>query len=346
MATQHAGEQRFRHLFEHAPISILVVDLTSIPVMILEGNRRTELVYGHSAADLMGMPMARLVPEGALPELLVLVQAVQGGDVAKADSTSRRRDGTCFPVRLMAAPDPADARRMIVTVEDLTTEKQRRSEEEAIAAERCRIAHEIHDGVAQSLAGLRFKSAVWYQQAEDTPSRTRAILQEVQVVLTGAIVDLRRTIAVLRPPDLEALGFYPALAQLVSHFGEHGQRVAHLEVGTPPHPLPAVYELPLLRVIQEALNNISLHARATLTIVNLNVDATGRVALSVRDNGCSFDPTRLNPVDQPGHFGLRQMRERVLLLGGALDIHSAVGHGTEIVITLPTVVQELSHAAG
>ncbi len=77
-----------------------------------------------------------------------------------AETVNQRRDCTCFPVRVVAAPDPTDAGRMIVTVEEITAEAQRRSETEAIDAERHRIAHEIHDGVAQSLAGLRFKSAL------------------------------------------------------------------------------------------------------------------------------------------------------------------------------------------
>ena len=86
-------------------------------------------------------------------------------------------------MRVIATPDPADARHMIVTVEDITAEVQRRSEAEAIDAERRRIAHEIHDGVAQSLAGLRFKSALWPHLAEAAPPGMRAALDELQDVL-------------------------------------------------------------------------------------------------------------------------------------------------------------------
>ena len=78
--------------------------------------------------------------------------------------------------------------------------------------------------------------------------------------------------------------------------------------------------------------------------MQLTVDAAGGVVVSVRDNGCGFDPGQLGPVDQAGHFGLRQMRERILDLGGTLDIHSALGQGTELVITLPPVTREVNHA--
>ncbi len=164
-----AGEQRYRHLFEHMPICIFVADLTVTPATILEVNRRAELVYGYTAAELVGMPAAHLVPEDARPAVLTIVQRVQQGETVTAETTNQHRDGTRFPVRVIATPDPTDDGRMIVTVEDITAEKQRRSEAEAIDAERHRIAHEIHDGVAQNLAGLRFKSALWSHLADAAP---------------------------------------------------------------------------------------------------------------------------------------------------------------------------------
>ena len=74
------------------------------------------------------------------------------------------------------------------------------------------------------------------------------------------------------------------------------------------------------------------------------VDRRGGVDVSVRDNGCGFDPQQLGPVDRDGHFGLRQMRERIVELGGTLDIHSAIGQGTELIISLPPLAQEAHHA--
>ena len=150
---------------------------------------------------------------------------------------------------------------MIITVEDITAEVQRRSEAEAIDAERHRIAHEIHDGVAQSLAGLRFKSALWRHLADAAPPGMRAALEELQAVLSAAIVDLRRAIFALRPVDLDALGFYPALAQLVRDFGDHNQLAARLEIAGLQEALPEVVELPLYRIIQEGLSNVGQHAR-------------------------------------------------------------------------------------
>ncbi len=341
-SASQTGEQRYRHLFEHVPICIFVLDLSVSPATILEANRRAQLVYGYTAAELVGTPASqRLVPEEAVPAILAIVQQVRQGQTVKAEITSRHRDGTTFPVRVIATPDPADSRHMIVTVEDITAEVQRRSETEAIAAERRRIARELHDGVAQNLAGLRFKSALWSHLADMAPPGMRAALDELQVVLNAAIIDIRRAIFALRPVDLDAVGFFPALRQLVGDFGDQNQVVARLDVSGPRDALPAVYELPLFRIIQEGLNNVGLHAHASSVLVRLQLDGASGVAVSVRDNGRGFDPGQLGPIDQAGHFGLRQMRERILELGGTLDIHSAIGQGTELVITLPPRLQEV-----
>jgi len=341
----HAGERRYRHLFEHVPICIFVTDLTVIPAIILEANQRAGLVYGYTAAELAGMPAAHLVPEEARAAVQDILRRVQQGETVQTETTNQRRDCTCFPVRVIATPDPADGGRMIVAVEDITAEVQRRNEAEAIDAERHRIAHEIHDGVAQTLAGLRFKSALWSHLADAAPPGMRAALDELQALLTAAIVDLRRAIFALRPVDLDALGFFPALTQLVGDFGDQNQVAARLELSGPQEALPVVYELPLFRIIQEGVNNIGQHARATSALVRLAVDAAGGVAASVGDNGRGFDPSQLGPTTEGvGHFGLRQMRERILGLGGTLDIRSAPGQGAELVFTLPPMAQEADHA--
>ena len=261
------------------------------------------------------------------------------------ETINRRRDGTRFPVRIIAAPDPVDDGHMIVTVEDITTARQRRTEAEAIDAERRRIAHEIHDSVAQSLAGLRFKSALWSHRAAKAPPGMSAALDELLNVLKTAITDLRRSIFALRPLDLETLGLVPALTQLIGDFGDHGQLEARLEVSGDQVTLPADYELPLFRVIQEGLNNIDQHAQASSVLVALAVDETGEVRVSVRDNGCGFDPHQLSPDEREGHFGLHQMRERIVDRGGTLDIHSVPGQGTDLIITLPPVAKEGNHVA-
>ena len=340
-----AGEPRYRHLFEHVPVCILVADLTANPPAILEVNRRAELVYGYTAAELIGKPAGSLVPDESRAILDKVLQRAQRGETATAETTNRHRDGTTFPVRVIATVDPVNAGHLIVAVEDITAEKQRRTEADAIDAERLRIAHEIQDGVAQSLAGLRFKSALWSPRPDSFPPAMRAALDELQGVLGTAIADIRRAIFALRPVDLDAAGFLPALTQLVTDASDQNHLVARLDVTGPADVLPLPYELPLFRVVQEGLNNIARHARASSVLVQLAVDAGGGVALSPGDNGRGFDPGVVGAADRPGHYGLRQMRERILDLGGTLDIRSGIGQGTELLVTLPPVTPGAADAA-
>ena len=340
-----AGDQSYHHLLKHLPICIFVVDLTVTQAVILEVNRRTERVYGYTAAELLGNPAAQLVAEEARANVQKIFQRVQQGETVTAEITSLHRDGTTFPVRMIATLDPADTCRVFIAVEDITAERQRRSEAEAIDAERLRIAHEIHDGVAQNLAGLRFKSALWSHLADEAPPEMRSALDEVQGVLNTAIVDIRRAIFALRPLDLETLGFLPALTQFVTNFGDQNQLAARLDVSGHPNKLPAIYELPLFRIIQESLNNIRQHAHASSVLVHLTLNVTCAVLMTIRDDGRGFDPNLVGMANHSRHFGLRQMRERIQDLGGTLDICSAIGQGTELLITLPPDTKEVKHGS-
>ena len=339
------GEQSYRHLLKHLPICILVLDLTVSPAVILDVNRRTELVYGYSAAELVGKSAAELVAEESREIVQNIVQRVRLGETVTAETMNRHRDGTAFPVRVISTLDPANNGRMIAAVEDITAEKQRRSEAEAIDAERLRIAREIHDGVAQNLAGLRFKTALWSHLPEGASPAMSGALAELQYVLMTTITDLRRAIFALRPLDLETLGFLPALTQLVTDFGEQNQITAQLDISGHSDGIPTIYELPLFRIIQESLNNINQHARATSVFINITVDPNGSVKAVVRDNGQGFCPDQMSAANPSRHFGLRQMRERVWELGGTLDVCSTIGRGTELLITLPAVTKEGKNAS-
>jgi PAS domain S-box-containing protein len=328
-------EQSYRHLFKHLPICLVVADLKVNPAIIVDVNRRTELVYGYTAAELIGSPAIRLVAEGSWVNVQKIFQQVKQNETETTEVTSRHRDGTTFPTRVSATLDPADSGHMFIAVEDITAERQRCSEAEAIDAERLRIAHEIHDGVAQNLAGLRLKSALWSHLADQAPPTMRTALIELQTVLSSTIADIRRAIFALRPLDLETLGFLPALTQFVANFGDQNQLSARLDVCGHPSSLPVSYELPLFRIIQEGLNNVNRHARASSVLVHLEIDVTGSVVVSVRDNGRGFCPDLVGMPDRSRQFGLCQMRERIQGVGGSLDICSAIGQGTELYITLP-----------
>lgn len=198
-------------------------------------------------------------------------------------------------------------RQAILAIENISAEKERRSEEEAIAEERRRIAREIHDGLAQNLAGLRFRVGLWHKLVDGDPARMHAELDSLRELLGRNIRDVRRSIFALRPVALDELGFYPALCQFIDEFGEQNQLYIDLRVEGLAEQLPPFLELVLFRITQESLNNVSKHAQAKMVWAELGLESPDTVTLSVRNDGVGFDPTTLDQMVQRGHLGLKQM---------------------------------------
>jgi PAS domain S-box-containing protein len=344
VAVLRESEERFRALFENAPLCVFELDMTSTPPRVIHANRRTERVYGWSAAESAPASLDRIFSPEAQRDLERIMNALNAGETITLKSTGLRRDGTQFPIRVSAAglvlsevegELGAGLKWAILAIEDISVEKERRSEEEAIAEERRRIAREIHDGLAQDLAGLRFEVGLWHKLVDDDPAQMHAALDGFQELLNKNIREVRRSIFALRPVALDELGFYPALHQFISEFGEQNQLHLDLRIAGPPERLPAFLEPVLFRIIQESLNNVSKHAQAGMVWIEVDLESPGAVILKVRDDGRGFDPAILGQVVRRGHLGLKQMRERVENLKGVFELSSQPGNGTEIRAVLP-----------
>jgi signal transduction histidine kinase len=205
--------------------------------------------------------------------------------------------------------------------------------ERAIADERTRIARDLHDGVAQSLAFLRMRVDLWDDWIEQDPTRLRAEFVAAKANLRSQIEELRRAIFALRPIELTQLGFAGALRRFVSEFAEQQEWELDLELGDLPPDLPHVLELAAFRFVQEGLNNIAKHAEATRVWVALRRIDDG-LLISVRDNGVGFDPGAVES-EPSERIGLRQMRERATALDGHITVLSRPGAGAELRVWLP-----------
>ena len=333
VAALRRSEERFRTLFENAPLGVCEVDLMQKPPRLIQVNPGLEILFGRPPETLAGTPLEELFPPEAQPALERLGQRLQAERTVTLETTGRRADGSTFPARVCAAAGPGkNLKRCIVAMEDLTAEKARRSEEEAIAEERRRIAREIHDGLAQDLAGLRLQVRRWQSLVESDPAQAKAELEELHHLLGEKIREVRRAIFALRPVALEELGFWPALRRFLDEFGEQNQLHIHLEVQGTEENLPTHLEPVLFRIIQEALNNVAKHAQANMVWVKLELSQG--VVLRVRDNGIGFDPAILPVKFRQGHLGLHQIRERVEALGGTMEVHSQPGQGTEVCVRI------------
>jgi two-component system sensor histidine kinase UhpB len=191
-------------------------------------------------------------------------------------------------------------------------------------AERVGIARDLHDEVGQVLTGvlLQLNSI-----AESAP-RHRADLDEARQSVRRALDEVRRISSELRPEMLEHLGLVSALTELATTFA----RVADVRVdrdfaSAVPELAPEV-ELAVYRIAQESLTNVVRHAQASRVTITLE-SGQDSVVLRVVDDGRGF---RGDPVE---HGGLRSMRERAVLVGGALAIKDAPDGGVEIRLEVP-----------
>ena len=221
----------------------------------------------------------------------------------------------------------ADLERAVAENEALHEELVARAREDGVAQERQRLAREIHDTIAQSLAGVvtQLEAAVGGERQE----RALALARE-------ALRDARRSVLDLAPPDLDEATLPAALNSLVHERHPHGDVRAEVTITGEPVPLHPEVESTVLRVSQESLANVAKHARAHRVGVTLSY-GDDEVVLDVRDDGVGFDP-ELPPA--ASSFGLRGMRQRAERLAGALTLESNPGRGTAVSLRLPALARE------
>jgi len=207
------------------------------------------------------------------------------------------------------------------------------SEEVATQEERSRIAREIHDGVAQSLAFCAIRLDLVERQIASQPEKAVQEVRAASALLREQIREVRRSIFALRPIDLERYGLLETVRRYVLDFGEQNSIRAHLNVEGEVSLAPGD-EAVIFRILQESLNNVAKHARAGSVEVTLKGGA--KVSLTVQDDGQGFDPAQVSGrVSSAGGLGLTQMRERIETRGGMYRVQSAPGRGTRVEATLP-----------
>lgn len=209
-------------------------------------------------------------------------------------------------------------------------EEQRRAGTLVLRAqeeERGRIARDLHDEVNQALAAVLLRLEALRQ---DVPPAQSDDVAEIKRLTGQAMDELLALARQLRPAALDDHGLRPVLEAQVRGFGQRTGVDVSLEVDGDPSRLDSDAQTVLYRVAQEALSNAARHADARRVEVSLTA-SEGGARLRISDDGAGFDP-RLTDGDG---LGLAGMAERARLAGGQLDLRSARGAGTELVLRLP-----------
>ena len=212
-------------------------------------------------------------------------------------------------------------------VEDLT-----------IAAERQRMARELHDTLSQGLAGLILQlEAADAHLTKERSERAQEIIAQAMEQARATLASARRAIGDLRSSVDSVPGLEQALGTEVKRFENATGLSCELDVQLKSELPNSIVEAGL-RIVSEALTNVARHAQATHAWVQ--VEETDRqLCLEIRDDGSGFDPEAV----EAGHYGLLGMRERARLAGGGLEVSSEQGGGTLIKVWLPSSLEGARH---
>ena len=201
-----------------------------------------------------------------------------------------------------------------------------------IEEERMRIARDMHDGPAQSMANLVLQAEILERLISRDPQLVVNELADFKDGVRGVLDETRRLIFDLRPMTLDDLGLVPTLRKFTKDY-ERGGAVTSLRVLGEEVRLPGALEPTLFRIIQEAMNNARKHAHAKNVEVVVSFQPHA-VSAIVRDDGMGFDVAAAETrLDAGKHLGMISMRERADLEKGRLEIRSQIGKGTEVRVT-------------
>jgi PAS domain S-box-containing protein len=320
-------------------------------------------MFGYTADELKTTAIINLIhPDDRGIDAQEFRQLLTGKiDSFRIEKRFVRKDGSVFWGRLtdsLARAADGTPRMVIGIIEDITEEKHaaerlsaqeadhrrqleqriaERTEElnalnerlrektaqDAVAAERTRLARDLHDAVTQTLFSTTLIADVLPDIWEMNPDEGRRRLEEVRQLTRGALAEMRTLLVELRPNALVEVPLPILLRQLTEALA--GRSRINIQLSAEgERKLPADVQVGLYRLAQEALNNVVKHAKASQAIVTLRMGET--VRMTIADNGAGFDPSTVTA----DHLGLKIMRERAEAIGAKLTIYSEPGEGTQV----------------
>ena len=201
----------------------------------------------------------------------------------------------------------------------------------AVVEERDRIGRDLHDGIIQSIYAVTLSLEDVQELTKDEPAEAVARVDRAIDALHGTIRDLRNFIFGLRPEFVDRTDLTGLLAALADQVRLNSLIDVEVRLPESPIELPAHARAELLQIAREALSNVARHSggsRAELTLTG----AGAEIVLVISDNGRGFEPATTEPGE---HFGLANMRDRAVALGGRMELDSATGAGTRIIVHIP-----------
>ncbi len=331
------SESAIRSLLESAPRAIIAADANGC---IRVANRMAETIFGYTREELLGQPVAALLPEETN------TSEAQSRDGAR-ETVGLRKGATLFPAEVtVSSIETEDGTLVVRFIVDITKRKENEAAlfgyQEALQgltaklisvqeSESKHLARELHDVFSQRLAVLCMEITELQQwpaeKAGELNRRLRLLVDKVGSLAT----DIHQISRRLHPAILDDLGLTAALKNECLAFAQQNSISVPFNSERVPRKLPEDVALCLYRVAQESLRNAAKHGHSAEVRVSISADSEN-VELSILDDGSGFDFTS---AKGKGGLGLVSMEERVRLVKGSFSIQSQPGKGTEIHVRIP-----------
>ncbi len=352
---QRIAEEQLRKLsiaVEQSPDAICITDPDGIIEYV---NPKTIQLTGYSADELINENI-RIFSSGEKPkeEYGQLWQTIQSGKVWSGELHNRKKNGELYWESTAISPifnTSGQITHFLTIKEDITDRKQaemalNKSEEQlrkfashlqnVREEEKVALAREIHDDLGQTLVALKIdmgllKNKVIQSYSSMDSEDIFTKFDNIVTLIDTTIKTARRIMNGLRPGLLEMNGFVATATSYLHEFELRHQISTAFNADISTHEINSQQSLVFFRILQEALNNIANHSKATLVKVQLR-NESNRLILEISDNGIGFDQ---NTSGRQDSYGIIGMKERVILLEGELEITSEVGQGTCIRVEIP-----------
>lgn len=341
------SEERYRLLVESLNQGFGVADERGAFTYV---NRKLSEMTGYSPTELLGRRVDELVTEESRAVLEEQLERRRRGERGVYQVLIRARGGRQVPALVSSTPIQDDEGRYLgsfAVIADISELKDTEAEllrwktylqilsSQLLTAqerERERVARELHDGIGQTLAAVKFQIETTCADDPEKYPDMEGIIARLQ----GAVEEVRRIGMALRPSILDDLGLTATVRWFCREFGTTYPAVS-LEVRTDleEQDVPELLKIVIFRVLQESLNNVAKHSGARSARVWLGKVA-GEIRLEVEDDGVGFDVEGgLSLRSTRRGLGLDSMRERTHLSGGRLWIESSPGKGTRVQASWP-----------
>ncbi len=343
---EEESEQRFRYLFEEAPIGIAIENVDG---KILFANPALCSILGYDMNEIVGMNCCQFSDVGAEGNDWDQFQELRAGlaDTYRVEKRYTRKDGTSIwgrvnvtmlrnydgrqPVVVATVEDISAAKRATAELNELNTELRQLTTRliQSQEVERQRIARELHDDISQRLALLMMDIDAWQGEIPFQRTSDHSTLRRVMAQLDELSTDVHNLSHRLHSTKLQHLGLQAALQELCQQFSSRHSILIELNAQGVPRDLPEMVSLCFYRIAQEALKNAVKHSGSPRIDLRI-ISGEQTLCMHVVDFGTGFD------VAAPSSgLGLMTMQERLRMVGGKLRINSVPESGTEVIAEVP-----------